>query len=45
MSDINFETDQEEVLDKTENIAKLSTKVKELQGISQSINTLEESLK
>ena len=45
MSEINFETDQEEVLDKTENIAKLSTKVKELQGISQSIETLEESLK
>ena len=45
MSDINFETDQEEVLDKTENIDKLSTKVKELQGISQSIETLEESLK
>jgi len=32
MSDINFEKDQEEVLDKTENIDKLSTKVKELRG-------------
>ena len=45
MSDINFETDQEEVLDKTENVDKLSHKVKELQGIAQSIDTLEESLK
>ena len=45
MSDINFETDQEEVLDKTENIDKLSHKVKELQGIAKSIETLEESLK
>ena len=45
MSDINFETDQEEVLDKTENIDKLSTKVKELRVISQSIETLEDSLK
>ena len=45
MSDINFETDQEEVLDKTENIDKLSTKVKELRGIGQSIETLEDSLK
>jgi len=45
MSDINFEKDQEEILDRTENIDKLSTKVKELQGIAQSIETLEESLK
>ena len=45
MSDINFETDQEEVLDKTENVDKLSHKVKELQGIAQSIDSLEESLK
>ena len=45
MSDINFEKDQEEVLDKTENIDKLSTKVKELRGIGQSIETLEDSLK
>ena len=45
MSDINFEKDQEEVLDKPENIDKLSTKVKELRGIAQSIETLEDSLK
>ena len=45
MSNINFEKDQEEILDKTENIDKLSTKVKELRGIGQSIETLEDSLK
>ena len=45
MSDINFEKDQEEVLDKTENIDKLSTKVKELRGIGQSIETLEDQIK
>ena len=45
MSDINFEKDQEEVLDKTENIDKLASKIKELQGINQTIETLEESLK
>ena len=39
MNQIDFEKDQEEILDKTENIDKLSYKVKELQGISQSINT------
>ena len=45
MSDINFEKDQEEVLDKTENIDKLAIKIKELQGINQALETLEESLK
>jgi len=45
MSEINFETDQEEVLDKTENLNKLSYKVKQLQGIQKSIETLEKSLK
>ena len=45
MNDINFEKDQEEVLDKTENLNKLSYKVKQLQGIQQSIETLEKSLK
>ena len=45
MSEINFETDQEEVLDRTENLSKLSNKVKELQGIQKSIETLEKSLK
>jgi len=45
MNDINFEKDQEEVLDKTENLNKLSHKVKQLQGIQQSIETLEKSLK
>ena len=45
MNEINFETDQEEVLDRTENLSKLSNKVKELQGIQKSIETLEKSLK
>ena len=45
MSDINFEKDQEEVLDKTENIDKLAVKIKELQRVNQAIETLEESLK
>jgi len=45
MNDINFEKDQEEVLDKTENLNKLSHKVKQLQGIQQSIEALEKSLK
>ena len=42
---INFEQDQEEILDKTQNLNKLAAKVKELQGINQAIETLEESLK
>jgi hypothetical protein len=45
MNEINFEKDQEDVLDKTENLDKLAGKVKELQGINQAIETLEESLK
>ena len=32
MSDINFETDQEEVLDRTANIDKLANKIKEMQA-------------
>ena len=42
---INFEQDQEEILDKTQNLNKLAVKVKELQGINQAIETLEDSLK
>ena len=42
---INFEQDQEEILDKTQNLNKLAAKVKELQGINQAIETLEDSLK
>jgi len=45
MSNINFEKDQEEVLDKTENVDKLAVKIKELQGINRAIETLEKSLK
>jgi len=42
---IDFEKDQEEVLERTENISKLADKVKELQGMEKSIEVLEESLK
>ena len=45
MNPIDFEKDQEEVLSRTENISKLAEKVKELQGMGQSIEMLEESLK
>ena len=42
---IDFEKDQEEVLERTENISKLADKVKELQGMENSMKILEESLK
>ena len=45
MSDINFEKDQEEVLDKTENIDKLATKIKDLQTLENEISALEDKLK
>ena len=45
MNQIDFEKDQEEVLERTKNISKLADKVKELQGMEKSIEVLEESLK
>ena len=45
MNQIDFEKDQEEVLERTENISKLADKVKELQGMENSMKILEESLK
>ena len=45
MSDINFETDQEEVLDRTANIDKLANKIKEMQAIQKDIEQNEEYLK
>ena len=35
MSDINFEKDQEEVLDKTENVDRLAAKIKDLQTMTE----------
>ena len=37
MNQINFEEDQTEVLDKTDNIDKLATKIKEMQAIQKDI--------
>ena len=45
MSEINFETDQEEVLDRTSNIDKLANKIKEMQVIQKDIDQNEEYLK
>jgi len=42
---IDFEKDQEEVLDKTTNINKLADKIKEMQTIQASIESTEEKLK
>ncbi len=45
MSEINFETDQEEVLDRTSNIDKLANKIKEMQAVQKDIEQNEEYLK
>ena len=45
MNDINFEKDQEEVIDKTENVDKLATKIKDLQGLENEVSALEDRLK
>ena len=45
MSDINFETDQEEVLDKTKDIGKLAAKIKDLQTLEKEMTALEDRLK
>ena len=45
MSDINFEKDQEEVLDKTENVDRLATKIKDLQTLENEVSALEDRLK
>jgi len=45
MNQINFEEDQTEVLDKTSNINKLATKIKEMQAIQKDIEQNEEYLK
>ena len=45
MNQIDLDKDQEEVLNRTENISKLADKVKELQGMENSMKMLEESLK
>ena len=45
MSDINFEKDQEEVLDKTENIRSLADQVERLEMLNLEIEQAEEALK
>ena len=45
MSDINFEKDQEEVLDKTENVDRLAMKIKDLQTLENEVSALEDRLK
>ena len=45
MSDINFEKDQEEVLDRTENLTSLADQVKKLRDLEDQLKTDEESLK
>ena len=45
MNQINFEEDQTEVLDKTNHIDKLATKIKEMQAIQKDIEQNEEYLK
>ena len=45
MSDINFETDQEEVLDRTTNLKSLANQVKILRELEDQIKTEEELLK
>ena len=45
MSEINFEEDKQDVVEKTSNIDKLATKIKEMQSIQQDIELKEEFLK
>ena len=45
MNDINFEKDQEEVLDKTENIKSLANQVKKLRDLEDELKNEEEALK
>ena len=43
--DINFEKDQEEVLDRTENLTSLADQVKKLRNLEDQLKMDEESLK
>ena len=45
MSDINFEKDQEEVLDRTENLTSLASQVKNLKALEDQLKIDQESLK
>ena len=45
MSDINFEKDQEEVLDRTENIKSLANQVKKLRNLEDEVKAEEKALK
>ena len=45
MSDINFEKDQEEVLDRTENIKSLANQVKKLRDLEDEVKADEQALK
>ena len=45
MSNIDFEKDQTDVLSHTKDINRLATKVKDLQGLENAIDALEDRLK
>ena len=45
MSDINFEKDQEEILDRTENLTSLASQVKTLRTLEDQVKADEELLK
>ena len=45
MSDINFEKDQEEVLDRTSNLTSLADQVKNLRHLEDQVKADEEALK
>ena len=45
MSKINFENDQQDVLEKTSNIDKLAHKIKEMQALQQQLELQEDAVK
>jgi len=45
MNNINFEKDQEEILDKTKDVGKLAAKIKDLQVLENEVDALEDRLK
>jgi len=45
MNQINFEKDQEEILDRTEGVDRLATKIKDLQTLENEIDALEDRIK
>ena len=45
MNEINFEKDQEEILDRTENLKSLADQIKKLRALEDKVKSDEESLK